>query len=312
MDPELPRPIWNSQPGTWNGCRPKFSLQTGASLLLALAACLAHPGCAALGVPSPLASLEHALLYQPAPVTLHDLQATRSARALEFEEVEFTAEDGTRLTGLFAPHDNPRGVALFAHGNAGNVLTWLDTASELRDRHDLAVLLFDYRGYGDSEGTPSEEGLIQDARAARRWLAQRTGVTESDIVLIGRSLGGAVVTQLAADDGARGLILQSTFTSAPDVGNVHASWLLPSLTMQNRFESLKRIREYHGPVLVSHGDADEVIPFSHGRRMFAAAPGPKQFVTIPGGRHNDPLGEEYTRALDEFIDSLPPQRAGGR
>ncbi|MEX0715573.1 MAG: alpha/beta hydrolase [Planctomycetaceae bacterium] len=268
-------------------------------LLFALA------GCASLGDRSPLAPLEDALLYQPTPVTLADLQATRAARTFEFEEARFTAEDGARLTGLFAPHENPRAIALFAHGNAGNVHTWMETARDLRDRHGLAVLLFDYRGYGDSEGTPSEQGLIQDARAARKWLAERTGVAETDIVLIGRSLGGAVLTQLAADDGARALVLQSTFTSAPDVGRVHASWLLPRLNMRNRFESLKRIPEYEGPLLVSHGDADEVIPFEHGRKLHAAAPGPKRFVTIAGGRHNDPPGEDYARALDEFLDALP-------
>ncbi|MEX0702478.1 MAG: alpha/beta hydrolase [Planctomycetales bacterium] len=277
-----------------------FVIRHSPLLLLALT------GCASLGVPSPLASLEHGLLYQPAPVTLQDLHATRALRTLEFEEAAFTAEDGTRLSGLFAPHEHPRAVALFAHGNAGNVFTWAETARELRDRHGLSVLLFDYRGYGHSEGTPSEHGLIQDARAARKWLAARTGVAETDIVLIGRSLGGAVVVQLAADDGARGLVLQSTFTSAPDVGNVHASWLLPRLTMQNRFESLKRIGDYRGPLLVSHGDADEVIPYEHGRMLCEAAPGPKRFVTIPGGRHNDLLGADYPRALDEFIDSLPP------
>lgn len=261
-------------------------------------------GCASLGDLSPLAPLEDALLYQPTPVTLADLRATRTSRTFEFEAAQFTADDGTRLTGLFAPHESPRAIALFAHGNAGNIHTWLETARELRDRHGLAVLLFDYRGYGDSEGVPSERGLIQDARAARKWLAERTGVAEGDIVLIGRSLGGAVVTQLAADDGARALVLQSTFTSAPDVGSVHASWLLPRLNMRNRFESLKRIPEYDGPLLVSHGDADEVIPFEHGRELYAAAPGPKRFVSIPGGRHNDPPGEAYAHALDEFLAAL--------
>src|SRR5439155_9610288 len=109
--------------------------------------------------------------------------------------------------------------------------------------------VFDYRGYGKSEGVPTEEGLLRDAQAARRWLAQRTGVRESQMVLMGRSLGGAVAVHLAAEGGARGLILESTFSSLPDVAAEHLPWLLPYWMMTQRFDSAEKIKRYQGPLL---------------------------------------------------------------
>ena len=124
---------------------------------------------------------------------------------------------------------------------------------------------------------------------------------------MGRSLGGAVAVDLAADGGARALVLASTFTSLPDVGSHHMPWMLPHLIMTQRMNSLKKIKNYHGPLLQSHGDADRVIPIELGRKLFDAAPGPKRFIVMPGADHNEPQSEEYRRALDEFIASLPPQ-----
>ena len=182
---------------------------------------------------------------------------------------------------------------------------WADALKELHDRHAVTVLGFDYRGYGRSAGVPSEAGLLQDARAAREWLAKRTGIAEREIVLMGRSLGGGVVVDLAAKDGARGLILESTFTSLPDVADHHLPLVPSRLLMQNRFNSLSKIGQYQGPLLQSHGDADRVVPYALGKQLFEAAAGPKQFVAIEGGDHNSPQSEEYHRAFDTFIDSLP-------
>ena len=255
-------------------------------------------GCAHV---SPLATFEQKVVYQPLPYP----QGNWSFGGAEFEDAWFSAKDGTRIHGWFSPHPNPRAVALFCHGNAGNLSHRSHTLRVLRDRHDVAVLIFDYRGYGRSEGTPSESGLIQDAKAARAWLAHRTSVRESDITLMGRSLGGGVAVQLAVDDGARGLILAITFTSLPDVGREHAPFLIPRLVMRNRFDSIHRIVEYAGPLLISHGGADELIPFEHGRKLFAAATGPKQFVPIHGAGHNDPQSEEYREEFDRFLAHLP-------
>jgi fermentation-respiration switch protein FrsA (DUF1100 family) len=180
----------------------------------------------------------------------------------------------------------------------------------LVERHQVAALVFDYRGYGRSAGKPDERGVLQDARAARQWLAQRTGVAEESIVLMGQSLGGGVAVDLAARDGARGLVLVSTFTSVPDVAAHHLPWVPTQLLMTQRYNSLAKIKQYDGPLLVCHGDVDRVIPFAHGEELFAAAAGTqKQFIRHSGGDHNDPPPEEYRAALDALLEALPPERA---
>jgi hypothetical protein len=263
---------------------------------------IAVAGCAKLGPISPLGPLERALLYQPAHYPRGDWQP----EGLAVEDAWFESADGTRLHGWFVAHPHSRAVVLFLHGNAGNVSHRAETLRILNQRHSLAVFAPDYRGFGRSEGKPNEKGILADARAARAWLAARTGVHESDIVLMGRSLGGAVAVDLAAKDCARGLVLASTFTSLPNVAAKHFGWASPRLNMTQRLDSLSKIPNYGGILLVSHGDADRTIPFSHGAALFEAAPGPKKFVTIRGGDHNDPQSEEYRHALDEFLAALPP------
>jgi hypothetical protein len=226
---------------------------------------------------------------------------------LGIEDAHFSSADGTRLHGWFHPHESPRAVVLFAPGNAGNVTNWTDVAQLLRKDMRVSVLIFDYRGYGRSEGKPNEAGILADARAARAWLAKRTGVAEKDIVLMGRSLGGSVMVDLASKDGARGLVLESTFTSIPDVAAVHYPWIPVRMLMRTRLDSLNKIGNYHGPLLMSHGDRDDLVPHSMGRRLFEAANEPKTFVSLAGGGHNDPQPPEFYRALDRFLDELPPE-----
>jgi uncharacterized protein len=269
-------------------------------IVILLAACCIS-GCGISPLRSPLAAYEHAQVYHPSRYP----DGNWNPDGLAFEDAWFAAEDGTRLHGWFVSHPHPRAVVLFAHGNAGNLSDRAETLKILNERHGVSILAFDYRGFGRSEGTPDEAGLLQDARAARKWLAERTNVNEQDVVLMGRSLGGGVVVDLAARDGARGLVLASTFTSLPDVAAEHVRWIPARLLMQNRFDSLSKIGQYDGPLLQSHGDADEVIPYAQGRKLFEGAAGPKRFVTIPGGRHNSPQSEEYRAALDEFIGALP-------
>jgi uncharacterized protein len=264
-------------------------------IIFALAGCkLQSPGS-----PSS-ASIERSVVFpaQKAPPGGYDDPAQIGA-----ENARFTAADGTRLHGFYFPHHAPRAVVLYAHGNAGNVGTWAEAGKQLRQLHGVSVLIFDYRGYGLSEGTPDEPGLLQDARAARAWLAHKAGVKEKDIVLMGRSLGGGVAVDLAARDGAKALILQSTFTSLPAVVLSHSS-VPASMFMQNRFDSLSKIKNYHGPLLVSHGNADRVIPFALGKKLFETANQPKQFFTVPGGDHNTPEPVQYHRLLDQFLDGL--------
>ena len=262
------------------------------------------PGCTHLGPLSPLAPLERSLVFYPVPYPQGNWQPV----GLAYEDVWFEAADGARLHGWFVPHPRPRAVALFLHGNAGNITSRASVLRALHGRHDLAVMTFDYRGFGRSEGKPNEQGILRDARAVRAWLAQRTGVTERDIVLFGRSLGGGVAVDLAAKDGARGLVLASTFTSLPDVGAHHVPWVPTRWIMSNRLNSLAKIKQYDGPLLQSHGDADQVVPYEFGKMLFEAAPGPKQFVTMFGAGHNDPWNDEFHNQLDALLASLEPSK----
>lgn len=244
---------------------------------------------------------ENLLIYFPSRYPNGDWDP----RGFPHEDAWFTAADGTQLHGWYVPHAQPRAVVLYCHGNAESVADCADYVYNLYRRAGVSVLAFDYRGYGRSEGKPSEAGLLLDGRAARQWLAQRAGIAEQDIVVLGRSLGGGVAVDLAAKDGARGLVLQSTFTSLPDVGAHHYPWLPVRLLMRNRFNSLAKIGNYQGPLLQSHHPGDTVIPYALGRRLFDAANEPKRFLTIAKGDHNDmPTGEFY-KALVEFLDGLP-------
>jgi fermentation-respiration switch protein FrsA (DUF1100 family) len=256
----------------------------------------------------PYGDFEKSLVFFPARFP----QGNWHPPSLEFEDAWFAAADGTRLHGWYLPQQSPRAVVLYCHGNAGNLSDWADVVRILHDRVGLALLIFDYRGYGRSEGAPSEAGVVADARAARGWLSQRTGVAEGRIVLMGRSLGGGVAVHLAANDGARALVLESTFTSLPDVGKAHYPLLPVRVLMQTRLDSLSKIGRYHGPLLQSHGTADRLIPYANGRRLYDAANAPKRFFPIAGGDHNDPQPPGYYDLLTAFLDDLNRQEAAPR
>ena len=223
---------------------------------------------------------------------------------LEHEDAWFTAADGTKLHGWYVPHENPRATVLFAHGNAGNLSHRAGMLDILHDRVGVSVLIFDYRGYGRSEGKPNEEGVLADARAARAWLAEREKIAEEDMVLMGRSLGGAVVVDLAAEKGARALVLESTFSSMPDVAAYHYPWLPVRWVMRTRLNAAEKIPACHGPLLQSHGTADTIVPERFGRRLFEAANEPKRWGPLPGLNHNDPQPPWYYDELAEFIEGL--------
>jgi fermentation-respiration switch protein FrsA (DUF1100 family) len=174
-------------------------------------------------------------------------------------------------------------VVLFCHGNAGNVSHRLDTLQFFRSL-GLGTLIFDYRGYGRSDGSPSEKGTYRDAEAAWRHLVEQRQIPPERIVILGRSLGGAVAARLAADQRPGALVVESAFTSVPDL----AARMFPvypvHLLARIRYNTLKWIRRVHCPVLVVHSRDDEMIPFRHGRRLFEAAPEPKEFLELRGGQ----------------------------
>lgn len=272
--------------------------------LLSVAAVMAVlTGCvsSAMSLRSPVAALEQSNVYVPLKYPYGEWHP----KGLTFEDAWFDAADGTHLHGWFCPHEKPQAVALFLHGNAGNLTHVAGSLQVLHDRHRLAVMSLDYRGYGRSEGIPNEAGVMQDARAARAWLAKRTGVAEKDIVLLGQSLGGGVAVDLAAKDDCRGLVLASTFTSMTDAAAHHVPYVPTRLLMSNRYDSIRKIKDYRGPLLMVHGDRDRVVPYSQGKKLFEAANEPKRFITATGGDHNDPLPEEYRVALEKFLRELP-------
>jgi fermentation-respiration switch protein FrsA (DUF1100 family) len=214
-----------------------------------------------------------------------------------FEDCWFPAVDGIRLHGWYLKHPHPKAALLYVHGNAGNLSHRAAIAMHLRDGLASSVLLFDYRGYGRSEGVPTIEGLLRDARAARDHLAGLERIEPKTVVLMGHSLGGGVAVVLAAEDGARGLILESTFSSLREAALAHYPRPLVNALVADRLNSAALIPKYRGPLLQSHGDADRIVPFALGRALFDAAHEPKTFVTLPGGDHNDAPTEDYDHEL---------------
>lgn len=261
---------------------------------------IAGAGCRTLGPLSPLRPVEQLLIYPNSVAPAVSPVAHTSGRQVWIE-----TEDHQQIDACYIEHPYPQAVALYCHGNLGTVDKWKILAERLSRQHQLSILVFDYRGYGRSTGVTSERGILRDAAAARDWLARENGIRPCDVVLIGRSLGGAVAVDLAARDGARGLILESTFSSLPDVAQHHAAWLLPEWNMTQRLNSREKLQQYRGPLLQTHGDADRLIPLLLGEELFAAAPGPKRFVVVPGATHNDDHIRMCADEREYFLRNLP-------
>ena len=287
------------------------------SLTVMTALIIAASGCRMLGPLSPLRPVEQLLVY-PNSVVPAVGPAEFSGPVEQFggRQVWIETEDHHQIDTRYFAQPYPQAVALYCHGNVGTVDKWMHLADRLSRQHRLSILVFDYRGYGRSTGITHEKGILRDAAAARDWLARENGIRPCDVVLIGRSLGGAVAVDLAARDGARGLILESTFSSLPDVAQHHAAWLLPEWNMTQRLNSREKLKGYTGPVFQSHGDADRLIPLLLGEELFAAAPGPKRFVVVPGATHNDDHiricadeREFFLRHLPR-VGAFPPNGAG--
>lgn len=254
-----------------------------------------------LGVLLVLLFLENWLVYPAPRYPVGDWEA----RQLPHEDVYFASADGTKLHGWFVEHPQPRAVILYCHGNGEHVAYNAELLQMLRDQFRVTVFAFDYRGYGRSEGHPFETGILEDAEAAQAWLAERTGLAQKDIVLMGRSIGGGVAVHLAAKNGARGLILESTFSSLPEAAAGQFPWLPVGWLMKNRYDSQAKIAGYHGPLLQSHGDCDTLIPLALARKLFDAAAEPKVFYCVSGGDHNCLQPAAYYQKLDQFLDQLP-------
>ena len=252
-----------------------------------------------------MAIFEEYLVFHPRKYDGSD--AWRPDRG-DCEDVIFRAADGTLLHAWYFQHPDPRVHLLYCHGNAGNITGRLGVARRLVQL-GASVFLFDYRGYGKSEGSPTEQGVLADARAARIEFARRAGISEEQVVLLGRSLGGGVAVDLAAKEGARGLILESTFTDLPDVARVQFPFFPARWLLRSRFDSIGKIAAYQGPLLQYHGTDDQIVPIALGKKLFAAASGvegeQKEMYVKPGGDHNEQPPLEYYEVMDRFFDRLP-------
>jgi uncharacterized protein len=218
--------------------------------------------------------------------------------------------DGTRLHGWWFPQPESKGAVLYFCGNAGN-LSWRgEFLAVLREQLSESVLVVDYPGYGKSEGRPTEPGCYAAADAAYDWLTQTPKIVGENIVLFGTSLGGGVAVDLASRKPHRALVLVSTFTALPDVGQCVYPFLPVRWMMRNRFNSLAKIVDCHRPVFIAHGEDDDLIPVAQGERLFQAAPGPKQFLRLTHAGHNDPIPTEFFVRLKTFLAATAPRPAG--
>jgi hypothetical protein len=226
--------------------------------------------------------LLNSLLYFPSCAVLE----TPADAGLAHHDVVIDTDDGERLHGWWIAASGPvEGHVLLCHGNAGNVGDRVLHAASL-SAAGLDVLSFDYRGYGSSSGRPSEEGTYADARAAREALLREPGVDPARVIYLGESLGGAVALALAVESPPAGLVLQSTFTSVRDMARRHYPFIPPGL-VPDAYPSLRLIGRLRSPLLVLHGDRDDIVPLIYGEALFEAAPEPKQMQVLRGAGHND-------------------------
>jgi len=248
-------------------------------------------------------AFERRLIYFPhRPLELHPRDL-----GLRAEELRLEAK-GATLHGWWLPSQGARWNVLVCNGNAGNISYRLERARLMQEQLGVSVLLFDYRGYGLSTGSPDEAGTYEDARAAYDALAAK-GLTRERIVLFGESLGAAVAAQLALEREAAALVLESPFASIPEMARAVYPFLPPvGPLIRTRYDTLAKLPRLRTPLLVLHGARDEIVPIAQGRRVFAAAPEPKRFFEIPGAGHNDTYaagGAGYWSVWREFLSSLP-------
>lgn len=263
----------------------------------------------------------HLVFY---PGVGREMAVTPEAYGMRYETVELRTADGETLHAWWVPAEAARGTVLLFHGNAGNISHRLDYL-QMFHRLRYATLIVDYRGYGKSTGTPSEEGTYRDAEAAWDYLVHARLVRPRDVVVMGESLGGAVATWLAAKvsessplragegeavrAGPRVVVLTSTFTSVNDLG-AEVYWFLPvRLLSRIGYDNLENLKRIRAPVFIAHSRDDDVVPYAHGRKLFESASEPKAFLEMRGG-HNDGfifVRQEWVAQLAAFLD----QHAGG-
>lgn len=249
------------------------------------------------------------LMYFQQPLMIFfpmsELYQTPANWGFEYEEVTFKTEDDVQLHGWFIPNHESEQVLLFFHGNAGNISHRRESI-EIFHRLGLNVFIIDYRGYGQSKGKPNEKGLYLDASAAWRYLTEEKAFDADDILIFGRSLGGAVAAKLAAEVQARGLILESTMSSAKAFARDVFTILSRLVVIRYDFNTAQYIQRVDYPVLVLHSPDDEIMPFRLGEKVYESANQPKHFVRMRGD-HNSGFylsQPEYEQELANWLKTL--------
>lgn len=220
----------------------------------------------------------------------------------EYEDVEIVTEDGIKIHGWYIPHPKPLAYMIFFHGNAGNISDRI-WSIDVFNQMGLSVFIFDYRGYGKSEGDPSEDGLYKDALAAWHYMTETRRISPDNIVLFGRSLGGGVASWLARGKKPGAVICESTFSSIGDMGQDTYPYLPVRYLVRYRFSAIDHIRDVACPVLIIHSPDDDIVPFAHGKRIFEAANEPKDFLEIKGSHNEGMMLSEgiYRQGVRDFI-----------
>jgi fermentation-respiration switch protein FrsA (DUF1100 family) len=251
-------------------------------------------------------ALENWLLY-PATSAAQHWQPKPDER---IQDVELHSADGTAIHAWWLPCEGAAGAVLYCHGNAGNLSHRGQALMRWRQELGLAVLIFDYPGYGKSGGSPNEAGCYAAADTAYNWLTIVGKVAPEHVLLYGNSLGGGVATDLASRQSCRALILSRTFTSVPDAAQSLYPWLPARWLMRNRFDNLAKIGVCRAPVFIAHGPVDGLIPFVQAERLFAAANEPRRFLRMDGVDHNTTLGATFFANLRHFLTEVEATARG--
>ena len=247
--------------------------------------------------------MQSRMLYLPG-VSGRTLTVTPTDVGMDYQDVFIETTDGVTLHGWFVAGRSSQ-VLLFFHGNAGNISHRLDSIRQFQDL-GLSVLIVDYRGYGQSEGRTTERGIYRDADATWRYLIEDRGIVASDIIVFGRSLGASVAARLAAQQQPLGLIVESSFTSVPDIARDLYPWLPVRWLSRLSHATREYVRDVKCPILVVHSRDDEIIPFRHGEEIYASANEPRTLLTIRG-THNDAFlqdARDYIGGLRAFLTGL--------
>jgi len=243
--------------------------------------------------------IQDRMLYFPE----HEILITPKDIGIEYEDISFQTKDNIAISGWYIPAEHEKGVLLFCHGNAGNISHRLESINIFHSL-DISVLIFDYRGYGKSEGKPSEKGTYLDAEAAWDYLVDIKNKSPEKIILFGRSLGAAIAADIALKKSPAGLIMESSFLSVPEIGKKYYPWVPVKLLSKFDYSTIEKIHVISCPKLIIHSPDDEIVPFEHGKSLFEKALQPKEFLQIKGG-HNEGFlisGDLYQEGLKSFLN----------